>query len=79
MMSTEWSVPIAIAQLKRLHDRLEKIRVDLANLTSEEDECGQYVQPESLLGDLTTTIRQIGDSVSSIRYRVDSLLEEEPK
>lgn len=79
MTSTEWSVPTAIAQLKRLQVRLEDIRKDLATFTSEEDECGTYQQPESLMGELTFTVRQMQDSVSSIRYRIDNLIEEEPK
>ena len=79
MSNTEWSIPTTIAQLKRLHVRLEDIRKNLAKFFSEEEECGTYQQPGSLMGELTFTVRQIQDSVSSIRYRVDNLIEEEPK
>ena len=78
-MTSDIGIPEALKRLNRLYERLETIRVDLGKFVSYEDECGKWENSESLLGTLHQTIGRLGDTVSSIRYKVDTLLEDEPK
>ena len=76
---TEWGILEAVSHLDRLYERLEVIRKDLGRFVSYEDECRADNEGESILSGLTRVIQKMEDTTNSIRTKVDTLLEEEPK
>ena len=76
---TEWGIPEAIAHLDRVYARLEDIRKDIGRFFSEDDECRQDFEGDTLSANLTRVICKIEDTTSSIRYKLNRLLEEGAK
>ena len=76
-MTSDIGIPEALKKMDRLYERLETIRVDLGKFVSYEDECKQITESTSMLGQLHMTIHMLGDTVSSIRHKVNTLLEDE--
>lgn len=75
----DWGVPTAIAHLNELYIKLETVRGNLGKFVSYDDEARDLSETSSLLGDLHFIIVKLEDTADSIRIKVDSLLEEEPK
>lgn len=78
-MTTDIGIPEALKMLSHLYERLEAIRIDLGKFVSYEDEGNKWENSESLLGTLHQSLGRTSDTVSSIRCKVDTLLEDEPK
>ena len=79
-MSNEMGIPTAINHLECVLERLDAVRLDLGQFISESDEARDTSKiPTTILGNLTKVIVQLEDETSSIRYKVDQLMEDEPK